>query len=256
MSAASRKGTPVSATRLLTVDPSEIAPIVLLPGDPGRAEMIASTRFEDVKEFVRKREFVGFTGAVNGERVSVLSTGLGAPGAGMMIEDLALLGAQVLIRVGTAGSVQEHVHPGDLVVATGAVREEGLSLQHIPAVFPAVADPDLVVALKAAAANVGGQGACHAGIVHTCDAFRSDRLQAEREMYQQAGVLAYEMETSAVLTLGQLRGMRAGSVLAIDGYASRVLQGDVVPDATARDRAIQQMIDVALATVPDIELAA
>lgn len=241
-------------TRLLTIDPSEIAPIVLLPGDPGRAEMIADTRFQDAKEFVRKREFLGFTGVANGVRVSVLSTGLGAPGAGMMIEDLALLGARMLIRVGTAGSVQEQVRPGDLVLASGAVREEGLTIQHIPAVFPAVSDPGVLAALMAAAGKWNGAASCHTGIVHTCDAFRSPRLQAEMELYQAAGVLAYEMETSAVLALAQLRGLRAAAVLAIDGYASRVLQGDVVPDAQARDRAIGEMIDLVVSALPDLEV--
>ena len=118
------------ATRCL---PGEIAPYVLLPGDPGRAARIAEEWFDDGKLIMANREFHAYTGRYKGIPVSVISTGLGSPGAAMVTQDLKPLGVKAAIRVGTAGSVQEFVAPGDIVIGTGAVRDEGTSHNFIAA---------------------------------------------------------------------------------------------------------------------------
>ncbi len=225
----------------------EVAPFVLLPGDPARAVRIGQEYLEGGRLMVSNREFTTMTGTYHGVPVSAISTGIGCPGAAMAMEDLAKLGVKVAIRVGTAGSIQPYVHPGDVVVATGAVREEGLTVHHVPAVYPAVAHRHVVGALERAAQAQGVTA--HFGIIHTSDAFHSPKLTEHIAVYQPAHVLCFEMEGAAVLTLGALRGIRAGALFAIDGYVGNVAQGKLVPDVAARDQGIDRMIRIALAAI-------
>jgi len=225
--------------------PGEIAPYVLLPGDPARAERISRELLDDARLVMTNREFHSYTGQFRGIPVSVVSTGLGSPGAAMVVSDLARLGVRVAIRVGTAGSGQTAVKPGDLVIATGAVRDDGVTRHYAPEIFPAAADPDVLDALRRATRGRNEAGV-HVGVVHTCDAFQSPRLSEQLEMYTRAGVLAYEMEASAVLVLAALRGVAAGCIVSIDGWIAHVQAGNVVPDVAARDQGIGRMLDVAL----------
>jgi len=163
----------------------------------------------------------------------------------MVMEDLALLGVKAAIRVGTAGSAQTWINPGDLVIATGAVRDEGVSRHYVELAHPAVADLRVINALRAASSAAGIKG-IHCGIVHTSDAFKSPVLARGLADATAARVLAFEMETSALLILGGLRGVATGSILSIDGWVSNVLAGNMVPDHAARDRAVTAMIGVAL----------
>lgn len=228
--------------------PGEIAPYVLLPGDPARAERISRELLDDARLVMTNREFHSYTGSYRGIPVSVISTGLGSPGAAMVVTDLARLGVKVAIRVGTAGSGQSHVKPGDLVIATGAVRDDGVTHHHVPAIFPAVGHPDVLDALRRAARDLKVPGA-HVGIVHTCDAFQSPKLNADLEAFTRAGVLAYEMEASAVLILGAMKGVAAGCILSIDGWVAHVQAGNVVPEVAARDQGVSRMLQVALRAV-------
>ena len=109
----------------------DIADFVILPGDPGRVDFIAE-QFEDAKEIAFNREYKTITGTYKGRPVSVTSTGIGCPSAAIAIEELANIGAKTLIRLGTSGAMQEHTRVGDLVIANGAVRQEGTSLQYMP----------------------------------------------------------------------------------------------------------------------------
>ena len=233
--------------------PGEVAPYVLLPGDPARAERICRERLEDGRLVMTNREFHTYTGTHKGVPVSVISTGLGSAGAAMVVDDLARLGVRVAIRVGTAGSGQQHVHPGHLVIATGAVRDEGVTSHHVPPIFPAVADPDVLDALRRTAKSAPGVVA-HVGIVHTCDAFQSPVVSERLETYTRARVLAYEMEASAVLIMSALRGIAGGCILSIDGWVAHVQAGNFLPDVAGRDRGIAQMIDVALDAVALLHL--
>ena len=229
------------ATRCLL---GEIAPYVLLPGDPGRAARIAHEWFDDGHLVMANREFHSYTGRYKGIDVSVISTGLGSPGAAMVIQDLAKLGVKAAIRVGTAGSATSSVQPGNLVIGTGAVRDEGVSHKFIPAIFPAVADFGVTHALIEAARLT--DASIHTGIVHTSDAFSCPSLAADRKLYGDAGILAFEMEAAAVLTLAHLHKVPAGCIFSIDGYVDNVASGNTVPDAGARNRGIENAITIAL----------
>jgi uridine phosphorylase len=220
----------------------------LLPGDPARAERIARERLDEARLVMINREFHSYTGKYRGVPVSVISTGLGSPGAAMVVDDLARVGVRAAIRVGTAGSGQSYVHPGDLVIATGAVRDDAVTHHHVPGIFPAVADADVYDALCRASREFADVRT-HRGVVHTCDAFQSPRVAEQIEMYTRAGVLAYEMEASAILIFGSLRGIAAGCILSVDGRVANVQAGNVVPEFGARDRGIGFMIDIALHAV-------
>jgi len=223
--------------------PGELAPHVLLPGDPARAVRIARDFMDGAKAVVCHREFTTFTGEYEGTPVSVTSTGIGGAGAAMVVEDLARLGVRTAIRVGTEGSVQPSVHPGDIVIATGAVRNDGVTDNYVPAAFPAVADRSVLTALVEAA---GSDSRVHEGLIHTSGGFRTPHLAEQVRTYGEAGVLAFEMEAATVLLVSQLRGIRAGAIVAIDGYAANIVAGDLQPDDVARDSTIEFAITCAL----------
>ena len=115
----------------------DVADFVILPGDPGRVDFIAE-HFDDAKEVAYNREYKTITGTYKGRPVSVTSTGIGCPSAAIAVEELANIGAKTLVRLGTSGAMQEHTRVGDLVIANGAVRQEGTSPQYMPMEFPAV----------------------------------------------------------------------------------------------------------------------
>jgi len=185
----------------------------LIPGDPGRAERIAR-RFEHAEEVIRNREYVGFRGTVDGVPIGVCSTGIGGPSASIAVEELANVGVDTVIRVGSAGGRQESVPVGSLVVVTAAHRGEGTSLAYLPPEFPAVADLAVTTALIAAAQELGSAPAV--GIATTRDAFyRRDQALAER-LTREGGVVAAEQECATVFIVATVRRVRAGAVLAID----------------------------------------
>jgi uridine phosphorylase len=231
--------------------PGEIAPNVLVPGDPARAARIAKEWLTDAKLVMVQREFHSYTGTYDGVPVSVISTGVGSPGAAMVMQDLGKLGCDVVIRVGTAGSCQKEVKPGDNVIGTAAVRDEGLTAKFLPKIYPAVANLEITNALCTAAATQETQ--IHTGVVHTSDAFRSPSLEADIETSIFAGVLAFEMEAATVLTIAALNSIRAGCIFSIDGYVVNVAGGNVVPDVEARNRGVKNAIRASLDAI--VELA-
>ncbi len=233
------------ATRCL---PGEIAPYVLLPGDPARAARIAEEWFDDGELVMSNREFHSYKGKYKGVDVSVISTGLGSPGAAMVVQDLAKHNVKAAIRVGTAGSATAEVAPGNLVIGTGAVRDEGVSHKFIPATFPAVANFGVTAALVNAAKSQQDVKA-HTGIVHTSDAFSCPSLADDRKLYGDAGILAFEMEAGAVLTLAHLYKVPAGCIFSVDGYVDNVASGNTVPDANARNKGTQNAITIALEAI-------
>ena len=146
----------------LHIKKGDVGRYVLLPGDPKRVRLIAE-RLDDAAMIADNREFVTYTGYIDGEKVSVTSTGIGGPSASIAMEELALCGADTFIRVGTCGGIALSVTSGDVVIATGAVRAEGTSREYAPIEFPAVADFDVVYALKKAASELSFP--CHLGVV-------------------------------------------------------------------------------------------
>ncbi|MBE6622545.1 MAG: uridine phosphorylase [Ruminococcaceae bacterium] len=200
--------------------PGEVGRYVILPGDPGRCEKIAKY-FDSPVKVAAKREFTTYTGYLDGVMVSVTSTGIGGPSASIAIEELAELGSDTFIRVGTCGGMNPKVRGGDCVVVTAAVRNEGTSREYAPIEFPAAADFDVTTALVQAADTMGLP--YHTGIVHNKDSFYgqhspesmpvSYELTAKWEAWKRLGVLASEMESAALFTVSAARGCRAGAVM-------------------------------------------
>ena len=228
--------------------PGEVAPTVLLPGDPARSELIAK-HLEDAREMAFNREYRTFTGTADGRPLSVCSTGIGGASAAIALEELGELGATTFIRVGTCGATRPGVRVGELVVATAAVRSDATADAYVPRGYPAVADGAVVEALRQAAAAAGAP--VHTGVVRSTDALYADlaperlprgpELAAELETWRRAGVLASDMETATVLVVGALRGWRAGSLLLC---ADEVESGEIAP---LDPRHVERLIHVAVA---------
>lgn len=206
---------------LLRAKAADVAARVLLVGDPDRARR-AGALLDGAREVGANREYLTITGRHRGVAITVASHGVGASGAGVCFEELMRAGARVLVRAGTAGGLSPQVADGDLVVATAAVRDEGLTARLVPAEYPAVADPDLVLALRdhvrQAAETAHTTHGVHTGIVLTSDTFYPlPVLGQDLQRWQRAGCVATEMELSALFVLASLHAVRAGGVLAIDG---------------------------------------
>ena len=198
----------------------DVGRYVLLPGDPKRCQRIAKY-FEDPEFVGDNREFTTYTGYLNGEKVSVVSTGIGGPSASIAMEELAAIGADTFIRIGTCGGMDINVKSGDLVIATGAIRMEGTSKEYAPIEFPAVADLDIVNALVDAARDMNH--AYHAGIVECKDAFygqhRPETLPNGQDLLRKwdawlkLGAKASEMESAALFTVASYLHVRCGTIL-------------------------------------------
>jgi len=200
--------------------PGDVGEFVLLPGDPGRCEPIAR-HLAGARLVAQHREYTTYTGTLDGTRVSVCSTGIGSASTAIAIEELAAVGARTLIRVGTTGSIQPEIHFGDLVIAEGAVRDEGTTPAYVPLPYPARAERHVLIALLVHAERSGHRW--HAGIVRSHDALYADlhapaaprhhAITEELAVWKRAGVLCNDMESSTLFTLGALRNLRTGTIL-------------------------------------------
>jgi uridine phosphorylase len=213
--------------------PGDVAPYVFLCGDPARVPRIAAN-WKQGREVCNRREYRIVTGESDGVALSAASTGIGAPSTAILLEELAKLGSHTFIRVGNSGGLSPHLDLGELVITTGAVRDDGTSRSYVAPEYPAVADYRLVSALVAAARERGAR--FHAGITWSLDAFyarnailmqgggmgsmsfggywtpaQENRIRDLRT----AGVLNCEMETGIILTLAGLFGLRAGAVCVV-----------------------------------------
>ena len=212
--------------------PKDVGRYVLLPGDPKRCEKIAAY-LEDAKQVADSREFVTYTGYLDGEKVSVTSTGIGGPSASIAMEELWRCGADTFVRIGTCGGMQTEILGGDLIIATGAIRMEGTSKEYAPIEYPAVADIDIVNALRASAGKLGFRS--HTGVVQCKDAFYgqhepevkpvSYELLNKWEAWIRCGALASEMESAAMFIVGSCLRVRVGSVLLVEANQERARQG-------------------------------
>ena len=199
--------------------PGQVGKYCILPGDPGRCEAIAR-HFDDPVHVQTNREYTTYTGTLLGEKVSVVSTGIGGPSAAIAMEELCNLGCHTFVRVGTCGGIKLEVQSDDVVVATGAVRMEGTSREYAPLEWPAVPDFAVTQALVQAAQNLGKPW--HAGVVQCKDSFYgqhsparmpvSYELEQKWEAWKRLGVLASEMESAALFAVAAARGVRCGSV--------------------------------------------
>lgn len=188
---------------------TELAPRVLLPGDPGRALALAQLLLSEPKMFNHNRGLWGYTGmAADGELMTIQSTGMGGPSAAIVMEELCELGLRAAIRVGTCGALAEGLSLGDLVVADVALATDGAS-RALGAGERVAADGDLVAALRAAAGD-----RARTGTIATSDLFY-DRDDGRAAEWAGAGALAIEMEAATILHVAELRGVRAGCLLAV-----------------------------------------
>lgn len=212
----------------LEVSEGDVAEAVLLPGNPERVEKITDC-WDDHDVVATHREYRTATGTYDETPISVTSTGIGAPSSAIAVEELARVGADTLIRVGSCGAIQEETDVGDLIITSGAVRQEGTSKEYVREEYPAVADYAVVAALAAAAEELGYD--YHVGLTASTDSFYAGQSREGFEGFlardadekieelRRAGVLNFEMEASAILTLANIYGLRAGAVCTV--YADR-----------------------------------
>jgi uridine phosphorylase len=244
----------VDPQRHVRARPGDVAPYVLIPGDPGRAERIAAA-FADARPIARNREYVLFTGTTAvGTPISVCSTGIGGPSASIAVEELTRVGATHFIRVGSSGGRQPHVPIGSVVVVTGAYRGEGTSQDYIPLPYPAVADLDVTLALRRAAEATLGRRA-YEGIVYTRDAFYR-RDEGLNQRLTDAGVIAAEQECSTVFVVGSLLGVKVGAVLGTDSNIFLKPQPTMAEKEALYQQVEATTIQIAIRAVDDLHAAA
>jgi len=213
----------------LEVGPGDVADSVLLPGNPGRVEKITDG-WDDHEVVAEHREYRTATGSYDQTPISVTSTGIGSPSAAIAVEELARVGADTFLRVGSCGAIREEASVGDLVITTGGVRQEGTSNEYVREDYPASADDRVVAALVTAAERLDYD--YHVGVTASTDSFYAGQGRPGFEGFEAAGsdelvedlreanVLNFEMEAASILTLANLYGLRAGAVCTV--YANRV----------------------------------
>jgi len=232
------------------VGPGDVGRYVILPGDPKRCAKIAA-HFDNPVMVADVREFVTYTGTLDGEKVSVTSTGIGGPSASIALNELVKSGADTFIRVGTCGGMQLDVEGGDIVIATGSVRMEGTSREFAPIEYPAVSDFQVTTALAEAAEKLGVRH--HIGVSQSKDSFYGQHepevkpvsydLLNKWEAWIRCGCLASEMESAALFIVASCLQVRAGTVLLTVANQEREKKG--LPNKQAHDTsmAIQTAVE-------------
>jgi len=198
----------------------DVGRYVFLPGDPGRCEKIAKY-FDNPLHVAQNREYNTYTGTLLGEKVSVVSTGIGCPSTAIAVEELIAIGADTFIRIGTSGGMQPGIKTGDVAIVNAAIRDEGTTLHYMPVEFPAVADIDVVLALRTAAQNIGMP--YHVGPTQSKDSFfgeiEPDRMPVDSRLNERwkawiaGGTVCSEMEAAAIFIISSIHRKRAGGVM-------------------------------------------
>ncbi len=244
----------------IAASPGEIGGYCLLPGDPGRCEKIAAY-LEDAYHLTSNREYNIYCGMLEGELVTVCSTGIGGPSTAIAVEELTACGAHTFIRIGTCGGIALPVKAGDIVIATGAVRQDGTSREYAPIEFPAVASADVLFALISAADGLSFSR--HAGVVQSKDSFYGQhsphRMPTEGELlgkweaWKRLGVLASEMEASTLFTVSASLGVSAGAVFSCVWNQERASAGLDTDDCEFHDtdRAIRTAVEAIRRLIKD-----
>jgi uridine phosphorylase len=234
----------------IQVAEGEVGRYVILPGDPKRCIKIAKY-FDNLVLVADNREFITYTGTLDGEKVSVTSTGIGGPSASIAMEELVRCGADTFIRIGTCGGMQTEVRSGDVVVATGAIRMEGTSREYAPIEFPAVADLAVTNALVEAAEQLGASH--HVGVVQCKDSFYGQHEPEKKpvgyellnkwEAWKQLGCLASEMESAALFIVGSTLRVRVGSCFLVVANQEREKAGLENPVVHDTDLAVRVAVE-------------
>ncbi|PSQ66008.1 MAG: uridine phosphorylase [Halobacteriales archaeon SW_9_67_24] len=197
----------------LLVESGDLNDVALLPGDPGRVDRIAG-HCEESEVVAENREYKIVNATYEGSPVTICSTGIGCPSAAIAVEELANVGVESLIRVGTTGALQADIEIGDVVVATGAAKDEGTTRRYERDTLPAVPDYDVLSGLVEAAESRSEP--VHVGAIASDDAFYAETDEYV-EAWEEAGVLSVEMEAAAIFTLARRKGLRAGALCTVDG---------------------------------------
>jgi len=197
----------------LLVEDGDVNDVAIVPGDPGRVERIAG-HCEDVERVSSNREYTVVNATYDGVPLTICSTGIGGPSAAIALEELAAVGVDTFVRVGTTGALQADVDIGDMIVATGAAKEEGTSKRYESPEFPAVPDYDVLSALVDSAEARGED--VHVGPIVSDDAFYNEN-DAYVDEWNDAGLLAVEMEAATLFSLARRKGLRAGAICTADG---------------------------------------
>ena len=230
----------------LSADMIRGAKYALLPGDPGRVEGLAKALDRNARVIASHRDYTTWLARMENAPVLVMSTGMGGPCVTFAVEELARLGVETFIRVGTTGSIQEDLHLGDVVINTASVRMDGASRAYAPIEFPAAADMDTVLALREAAEE--------SGISISTDSFwpgqeRYDsfgghvlkRLQGSLEDFRHIGCTNYEMENATLFTLCSVLGLKAASIC---GVVAKRTDSESVAPHEVYEKAEQRFQDV------------
>jgi len=222
----------------------------ILPGDPGRVEAIAKY-LDNPRFYCQNREYTTWLGELDGQTIMVMSTGMGGPSTAIAVEELFQTGIHTFIRVGTCGGMAENVIGGDVVIATGAIRQEGTSKEYVPVEFPAIADLTVTNALVQGAKNIGANW--HAGVVQCKDSFYGqhspDRMPTDEDLRKnwkawiKAGCLASEMESAALYIVAQVLGARSGCVLNVVWNQEREAKGLSNPEVHDTSAAIKTAVE-------------
>lgn len=233
----------------------DVGEYVIMPGDPKRCEKIAK-HFDNAVLVADSREYVTYTGTLEGVKVSVTSTGIGGPSASIAIDELSKIGAKTFIRIGTCGGMQDDVEGGDVVIATGAIRMEGTSREFAPIEYPAVPDFTVTTALKAAAEKLGYKH--HLGVVQCKDSFFgqhepeimpvSYELENKWQAWLRMGCLASEMESAALFIAGSFLKVRVGSCFLVVANQERAKKG--LPNKQVHDT--ERAIEVAVEAIKEL----
>jgi uridine phosphorylase len=251
----------------LLVEPGDLNDIALLPGDPGRVDRIAS-HCEDSTVVAQNREYKLVNATYEGRELSICSTGIGSPSAAIAVEELAAVGVETFVRVGTTGALQSDIDIGDMVVATGAAKDEGTTARYEDKAVPAVPSYDALTALvEAAEANeeraagtaadrASGETASrvHVGPVATDDAFYAE-TDDYVDAWESAGLQCVEMEAAAIFSLARRKGLSAGAICTVDGNLVEGTQkgetdSDELPEKAKNN--VERAIDIALTAATDL----
>lgn len=204
-------------------EPKDISKYVILPGDPERVLRVGEF-LEDWEEVAYNREFRTIKGIYKGVPITVTSTGIGGPSAAIAMEELIACGGEYFIRIGSGGAVQPYIKLGDLVIATAAVRDDGTTKMYIEEGYPAVADIKFTNIIIDICEDLGYN--YHYGIIRSHDSFYIDEEDVIMRYWKEKNVLSSDMESSTILTLAQLRGVKAGCILnTVVEYNSHIKDG-------------------------------
>ncbi|MBI2360040.1 MAG: hypothetical protein HYV04_14290 [Deltaproteobacteria bacterium] len=238
--------TPAKMLSLLGVKPGSLAPVALIPGPRERSRMLLEILDGPQRDFAFL-DYEMHTGSYQGRRVTVGNGGRYAPDTAITTEILCAGGVQSLIRIGSCGALQEQIKIGDLIIVAGALRGEGTSAHYVPENFSTTSHPDIVRALTAAAEALKVR--YHVGRVYTTDALFQETPELIAELEQQ-GVSGIDMVTSAFLTIAQVRGKKAGAILAVSDECLNGKMGFRDPVFQAAE---EKMVEVALKAVHLLE---